>query len=411
MYFTTTKSIKGTIKHRYSDFIVQELPLYGTVCRVLPEGVSEEYSIPENSDQRQFLHCTMHKINVDVQSAIKSIALCLKCGKSRIGFAGLKDKRGVTSQRISLFDPNLDLLRKFNYKQIKLFDFSWENEKIELGNLKGNSFTIIIRDINLEEKEIRNILSEFAMQTHFEIPNYFGEQRFGGIRQVTHLVGKLFFENKTKEAVLLYLGKQHSKESAEIQEARELASKERYLEAFKKFKGREFRYERAILNSLIKDPNDFVKAFQQLPKNLMILFPHAYQSYLFNKYLDMRKEKLGKDFFKVQKGDKLDSEGNILGPLFGFDYEFSEGFLGEIEKQILKEENIELAQFKVGGFPQMSVQGSYRPIKLDIFDFKLVEIGNDEFFENRLYAKISFNLTKNSYATVVLNELMKNNTE
>ena len=407
MYFTTTKPLKGTIKHRYTDFVVQELLLNGEKCRVLSEGISEEIIIPENRDTKQYLHCTMQKVNIDVQNAIKSIALNQKFGKTRIGFAGLKDKRGVTCKRISIFEPNLEQLKKFKYNQIKLFDLLWDNNKIELGDLKGNAFTVIIRDIDLNESEIKDILDKFAKQILLGVPNYFGEQRFGGVRQVTHQVGKLFFQDKLKEAVLLYLGKTNEKENEDTKEARTLAANEKYLDAFKKFKGNEFRYERAILNSLIKEPNDFVKAFQQLPHNLMILFPHAYQSYLFNKYLDLRKEKLGKEFFKVQKGDKLDSEGNILGPIFGNDFKFSEGFSGEIEKQILKDEGFELSQFKVKRFQQMSVQGSSRLIKLDVLDFKLLEIGNDEFHEGKKLVKISFSLTKNSYATVVLNELMK----
>ena len=115
-----------------------------------------------------------------------------------------------------------------------------------MGDLKGNEFTIIIRDIDLP-KEIENIFNEFVLETRNGIPNYFGEQRFGGIRQVTHKVGKLIFEGKLKDAILLYLGQTHDKESDEIKEARELAKLERYNEALK-FKGKEFRYERAILN-------------------------------------------------------------------------------------------------------------------------------------------------------------------
>jgi len=406
-YYTTTKPLKGTIKHRYTDFIVQEIALDGEKCRTLPEGVSEEINIPENLENKELLHCTMQKVNIDVQNAIKSLSLNQKCGKTRIGFAGLKDKRGVTSQRISIYQPNLEQLRKLNYRQIKLFDFVWQDSKIELGQLQGNAFTIIIRDIDLSKDEIKNILDKFHNEISDGIPNYFGEQRFGGIRQITHQVGKLLFQGKTKEALLLYLGKTNEKESAETKEARELASNEKYSEAFKKFKGNEFRYERAILSSLIKEPNDFVKAFQQLPKNLMILFPHAYQSYLFNKYLDLRQKTFG-NVLEKQKEDKLD-KGYIQGPLFGFDYQFSEGKLGSLEKEVLKEEGIELEQFKVNGFPQMSVQGMYRNISLQVNNFVVLDIFDDEYHEGKKAVKLSFDLTKNSYATVVLNELMKNN--
>lgn len=407
MHFTTSKPLGGKIKHRYSDFIVQEVCQNKEVCRTLPEGQTEEIVIPENIANKQFLHCTLLKTNNDVQAAMKSLALKMQCGKSRIGFAGLKDKRGVTSQRISFFEPDVEKLKTYKNNMIKLFDFSWQDEKIDLGNLQGNKFTITIRNIDKDEKEIESILKDFAKEIFEGIPNYFGEQRFGGIRKVTHEVGKLFIFGKIKDAVLLYLTKISEKEADEIKEARGLILEGQYKEASKKFYGRDFRYERAILNALIKEPNDFLKAFQQLPKNLMILFPHAYQSSLFNKYLELRYKELGKDFFKAQKGDSVNDEKEVLGSLFGFESSFSEGLSGKIEKKILEDEGVTFDMFKVQNFPQMSVSGEKRPIKLNIFDFEVLEVGKDEFFEDKHFAKISFALPKNSYATVVLEELMK----
>ena len=75
------------MKHRYSDFIVQEISFDNKVCRHLSEGVFEDINILENVDNKQFLHFTLQKTNFDVQNVIKSLALNQKCGKNRIGFA------------------------------------------------------------------------------------------------------------------------------------------------------------------------------------------------------------------------------------------------------------------------------------------------------------------------------------
>lgn len=409
-YYTTTLALKGTMKHRYTDFVVQEIFENGVICRTFPEGVSEEVVIPENPYNKQFLHCTMQKVNVDVQYAIKSLALNQKFGKTRFGFAGLKDKRGITSQRISIYEPNIEQLKKFNYKQIKLFDFSWEDAQINIGDLKGNVFNIVIRDLDFSKEELQNIFDKFKLETLNGIPNYFGDQRFGGIRQITHQVGKLLFQNKTKEAVLLYLSKTNDKEDENTCEARILAGQEKYLEAFKKLRGREFRYERAILNALIKEPNNFVNAFKQLPKNLVILFPHAYQSYLFNKYLDLRIQKLGTNYLNKFIDDKIENN-EIMGPIFGYEYQLSKGENGALENEILKAEDMTLEGFKVSSFPEISVQGMTRQINLRINDLQLLSIEDDEYFLGKRALRMSFSLTKNSYATVVLNELMKNSIE
>ena len=136
----------------------------------------------------------------------------------------------------------------------------------------------------------------------------------------------------------------------------------------------------------------------------MILFPHAYQSYLYNKYLDLR---IKKGLFNTKLEDDVIENNEIQGPLFGFEFVISNGKNGELQKQILASENISLEQFKVKNFPQMSVQGSYRNMLLKIDNLKLLEINDDEFFLGKNCLKISFSLTKNSYATTVLNELMK----
>lgn len=406
-YFTSSIALKGKIKHRYSDFIVQEVSLDGEINRILPENQQEEIQIPENKENKDFLHCTLQKTNTDLQNAIKRLCLNLQCGKSRIGFAGLKDKRAITSQRISIYQPNVSLLQKFNQNMVKIFDFSWQDKKIDLGDLQENRFTITIRNVNKEENEIKKIIEQFQKEIKNGIPNAFGEQRFGGIRQITHKVGKLFLQERFKEAVLLYLAYCHGEEDDQTKEARTLAGEEKYKESFKKFKGNNFRYERAILNALIKSPNDFVGAFQQMPKNLLILFTHAYQSYLFNIYLEKRYEKFGKNMFEEQKGDITDEKGNVLGPLFGFDFEFAQGESEEIEKEILESEKISLEAFRSKSFPQLGARGGRRQIKLEVKNIISLEMGKDEFFEGSNYLKISFSLTKASYATVVLEELMK----
>ncbi len=407
VYFTSTSPLGGKIKHRYSDFVVQEVSLDGEISRILLENQQEEIQIPENKENKQFLHCTLQKTNTDLQNAIKRLCLNLQCGKSRIGFAGLKDKRAVTSQKISMYQPDGSLLQNFHQNMVKIFDFSWQDKKIDLGDLLENKFAITIRNVNKDEEEIRKIVEQFQKEIEGGIPNAFGEQRFGGIRQITHKVGKLFLQERFKEAVLLYLAYCHGEEDEQTKEARTLAGEEKYKDAFKKFQGNNFRYERAILNALIKNPNDFVGAFQQMPKNLLILFTHAYQSYLFNIYLEKRFEKFGKKMFEKQKGDVVDENGNVMGPLFGFDFEFVSGVLGEIEKEILESEKISLEAFRSKSFPQLGACGGRRQIKLEVKDFKLLEIGKDEFFENANYVKISFSLTKASYATVVLDELIK----
>ncbi len=412
MYFTNSEALGGKLKYRYWDFIVQEVYLENDEKKISElvdfETLQKEYTkIPDNKDNLDFLYFDMQKINQDLQNVIKSLALTMRCGKSRFGNAGLKDKRAVTSQRLSIYQPDLELLKKFGRSSIKLHNFRWHENKLDIGDLIGNKFIIIIRDVNKTDDEIKQIIDEFKTQVSNGIPNKFGEQRFGGIRDVTHEVGKLFVEGKTKEAVLHYLTKTVDAESEQVKEARQLVLDGKYKEALKKFPRDGYRYELAILDKLSKLENDFNGAWMQLPKAITYLFTHAYQSYLFNKYLDLRITEFGKKALDPQDGDILDEDGNVLGPLFGYDFKLAEGKIGELEKRILDEDSLTLDLFKIKNFPQMSVSGTRRAIKLNVYDLELIEISDDEFFENAKSVKLSFCLDKANYATTVLEELLK----
>ncbi|MBN2067930.1 MAG: tRNA pseudouridine(13) synthase TruD [Candidatus Diapherotrites archaeon] len=407
-YSTSCKGIGGQIKRRYTDFVVEEILPDGRVCsakRFLEQGTHEfePLEIPENRGEEQ-LHLHMEKINRDVNFCIRGIARFLQCSNRRIGYAGMKDKRAVTCQRVSIFKPNLERLQEFSSQGIQLRNAEWSNERIELGMLKGNSFTIIVRDISLNEKELGKRIGECFKEMESGIANYFGEQRFGGIRGITHIVGREFIRGNMKQGVMLYLTHSDEREEEEIRQARErLAETNNFSEASRLFPVK-FRYERAIIHHLCKYPNDFVGAFGKLPKQLRYLFTHAYQSYLFNRVIDERlRQGIG---LKRVKGDIL-IENRPTAPLFGFESALAKGKAGEIEEKVLQEEGLQLQQFKVKQMPELSSKGARKSILLVPENMRLLNVSKDEFYEGMLAATVSFSLEKGNYATTVLRELMK----
>lgn len=413
LYSTKTLGIGGQIKRRYSDFVVEEIEFDNYVCEVKWfnrndfTAMPETLAVAQTPDERTHthLHLELEKINKDLNFAISLISRAMQSSRTRIGYAGLKDKRGITCQKISIFRPNLQLLERFHARGIVLRNPEWKTGRIEIGNLKGNRFTVIIRDISLEESELRKrIESCFVEMKENGVANYFGEQRFGGIREITHVVGKEFVKGNFEKAIMSYLTSTNEKEPEDIRTAREnLAKSLDFAQATKDFPI-DYRYERAIIHHLCKNPKDFVGAFAKLAKPLRYLFTHAYQSYLFNRIINKRIESgIG---LKATKDDLLEN-GLPTAPLFGYESEFSKGKMGEIEKQILEEEGIKLEQFKITQMAELSVKGQKKEIVLFPENLKLLEIGKDEFYEGKLYAKISFDLSKGNYATTVLRELTK----
>jgi len=411
-YSTNTKGIKGRIKERIKDFKVIEVDEQGKDCGLwLNEENLEQHKeleIPENSNEFKYLNLEMQKFNLDVNEVIRRIARFNMTSKKRITYAGVKDKRAVTSQKICFFKPETKRLKEFKSKFIKLDKAEWKKEKLRIGMLKGNKFEITIRQIELDKPETEKRIKSCFKEMEKGIANYFGEQRFGGVRKVTNLVGKEFIKGNPEKAVMTYLTHTNESEEEEIRNARKNLEKTKdYEKALKEFPLK-FRYERAILNELNSDKGktekDFVKAFRVLPKALRYMFVHSYQSFLFNKIINERiKQGIG---LKETEGDVL-IDGFPSGVLLGFESEFAKGKPGEIEKKVLEEEGIELKDFYVKEIKEMSSKGARKSIVLFPEKLELKEITEDEFNEGKLKASISFYLSKGNYATTVLKEIMK----
>jgi tRNA pseudouridine13 synthase len=94
-----------------------------------------------------------------------------------IGYAGLKDKNATTTQYISIPANKSREYKRINTKLIQVEKTYYHNEKLKIGGLIGNRFTITLKDVTPEMLPlIYQTLSQ--IQKH-GMPNYFGYQRFG----------------------------------------------------------------------------------------------------------------------------------------------------------------------------------------------------------------------------------------
>ncbi|MDD4128783.1 MAG: tRNA pseudouridine(13) synthase TruD [Candidatus ainarchaeum sp.] len=412
-FFTKTPALKGIVKQRYADFMVEEILIDGTVCKIKRfntpfeerEAITEMI-IPPRTDE-EYLLLEMEKINYDTNTALAFLARGLNISKKRMGYAGLKDKRAITCQQISFYLPNEELIKKFGVKGIELRNPKWSKKRTELGDLAGNEFTITIRGIEQSEEEITKIIKEFSIELEKGVPNFFGNQRFGGKRMITHRVGKLMLKNKFEEAVMLYLTETYAEEKIELKNARiNLAKTRDFKQALKEFPQKDARTEKAMLNHLIKNPTDFNGAFSVLPKKMRYLFTHAIQSDIYNKILQKRMEKYKDKALEPIEGDVL-IEGVPAIILPGYESTFASEEAGEIEKEVMKKENLSFEDFKTEQMSELSSKGDRKPILLKPRDFKLIKIFDDEYNEGKKAITIKFFLTKGNYATTILKELLK----
>ncbi len=424
MFYTKTPGIGGRIKQRIEDFAVEEIPLRNEQQKRNADNITNHFAgtlitsslrkrFISRSDDGNPIHTDeciifwLEKFNWDTNQILKLIAKKLHVSADRLKIAGTKDKRALTRQRVSLWDPDKELeekLRAVRIKDIKIYKIS-RGEKLKLGGLQGNRFAITIRDIGLSENEIKERIEKIFEELQKGIPNIFGPQRFGETRPVTSAVGKEMLRNDFEKAVRIYLADYFESEPEDAKKARRFLSENWNIIGFKKsletFPYR-LKNERSMLGYLCGYPKDFAGALRRLPKRLRKMFLNAYQSEIWNGAAE-------EYFLAAEKDEKKKELKNIKIPLVGYDTELDEEDM--IHKKIitmLKKDKIKLSDFAMKGMPEMRCNGGERKLLLFPKDMKLIKIIDDEFNSGKKAAQISFFLPAGSYATVVLKEIMKN---
>jgi len=418
LYTTKTPGIGGKLRQQTEDFGVIEITNR-------EEGTEGKYLIVE-----------LTKRNWETHHLIRDLTRILRISQKRIGFAGTKDKRAVTTQKISIYDVDEEEVQNIHLKDTELKILGRSNKGLELGNLIGNEFIITVRDIDTDKNELESRLSQTtaSIKEQGGVPNFFGIQRFGALRPITHVVGESIVRNDIEKAALAYIAASYPDEPEDTQQVRDRVFETRnYIEGLKEYP-LQLRYERAMMHHLVSSPEDYAGSFETLPANIRKMFVHAYQSYIYNtiicarikKGLPLNRAVVGDIVcFKNKAGlpdnsrnervteDNIDGMNNLVrrnrafvtAPLIGHSSELASGVPGEIEREAIEELNVPIEGFKVPSMEELSSKGLRREILLSA-DPKYT-IGEDELNEGKFKVTLDFSLPKGSYATTILREYMK----
>ncbi|MEM4704538.1 MAG: tRNA pseudouridine(13) synthase TruD [Candidatus Bathyarchaeia archaeon] len=440
VYATPSPGIGGAIRRYAEDFVVEEVLVDGSHASTKQPVVSDGQSVLGSSLEKKdrYLLCVLVKQNWDTFSAIKTVAEKLGISQNRIQIAGIKDAKALTAQHVTIEGISVSEAEKIRFKDLQLYPVGYVRQELSAYYLLGNSFHITISLVNCPETTMKKRVLHVAgeLEQLGGVPNFFGHQRFGTTRPITHLVGKELVKGNFRKAVMLFLAKpsvhEHPASRKAREELRATLDFERALRDFPK----QLRYERLMLKHLVANPKDFVGAFRRLPKKLQELFPQAYQSYLFNRFLSRRLSR-GLSLNKTEIGDyvvSVDKTGlplpvtnrkvtmnnktevnsalqtgkmRLAIPLVGFKQRLSEGVQGEIERQVLNEEKVQTKNFKIENLPELSLRGGLRTTTVQLSNFALEEASRDPTEPSKRLVKISFTLPRGAYATIVLREVMK----
>ncbi len=273
---------------------------------------------------------------------VKMISEFLRMPLKDIGFAGSKDKNAVTSQAISIKNCNPGRMKSFVREGISLEFLGAGKDPISLGDLKGNMFEIVVRNIKEKPRGKKFFV------------NYFGEQRFSSNNKE---IGKAIIKKDFKRA-------------AELSGHR---SADSYLKS---------------------RPNDHIGALATIPLKLRMMYVHAYQSYIWNK--------TSSEYVKI-KGE-INEAKEI--PIVGFGTEYEDKDVEKIIRGILKEEGVSEREFIISSMKELSQEGDMRRLYVEIERLDIGELEDDELNEGMKKCLVKFFLKKGCYATEAIKKLM-----
>lgn len=364
---STTKNQPYLLKHVPQDFIVKEIPL-PPARTPLEEG--------------SHLLAELTKENKETEDVLAELAKQLRLPRKAIGIAGLKDKRAITTQYITI--RGVTTLPPLTIPGVTITPQGFLNKPLTLGDLAGNAFSITLRNLD----------KPLTFTPPAYLVNYFDEQRFSHLNA---RIGRSLIRKEWQEACELIMRNNP-------------------------------RYRSALHRRLQASPKDYTGALSILPKQVLRIFLHAYPSYLFNeltaRYLQKKGFRLHEDPYslgtllfpqhilaKNSSGDhkKVRELANVLLPLPGFDLASLREKIPlqaqTLLDELLAEEGISPRDFIIPQLANLSIEGSLRSILAPVTSFSQEPSQPDPYFSGTFAKKISFTLPKGSYATMLIRQL------
>ena len=441
-YVSDADGIGGQLRTDPEDFRVEEIEQFDPEPTEADPGAYPEI----------LLRATLREWDTNDFAARVSDAVGVS--RERVAWAGTKDKHAVTTQLFTVRDVDPEAVDALDVQGAAIEVLGRTGRSISFGDLHGNRFEIRVRaaDPAAADRavETTEALREFVDSVDngdggddgdtghtVGVPNWFGQQRFGSQRPVTHEVGLDIVRGEWREAVLSYVANPFETERETTRSAREFIAEQAAsddpdwqacLDEIPGYLG----YERSMLHRLVEDgaetPADFRNALEAVPWNLQRLFINAAQSYVFNRILSERlrhglpfdrpvegdvccfADREAPDGLYAPDTDRLQevsgkrvnvmerhcSRGRafVTAPLVGTETDLAAGEPGEIEREILEELDLAPGDFDLPG--NFESTGTRRAI--------LVRTDLDVDTED---LRFEFALPSGSYATALMREFIK----
>ncbi|KAH7321647.1 pseudouridine synthase [Rhexocercosporidium sp. MPI-PUGE-AT-0058] len=300
----------------------------------------------------EYLHFSVYKENKDTMEVVSFLASRLRVKNRDFNFAGTKDRRAVTVQRVSIKRQREEDLARLNHQlhsNSRIGNFEYSMHPLVLGELRGNQFHITLRDCHFGDDagldaEARMVLGQKVvgeavkhLQQHGFL-NYFGLQRFGTFGIGTDEIGLKILQGNFKGAVdaILTFNEESLKDSSAKGDRASKDDRERAMaiQAFRSGRSshevlsqlpKKFSAEASVIRYLTQrnGKDDFSGAISSIHRNLRTMYVHAYQSLVWNFVASERWSRYGSNVIEgdlvlvssttaTEVKDEVDESGEVV---------------------------------------------------------------------------------------------------
>ncbi len=393
-------TVPGRIKSDYTDFRVEEVPLYPL------------------DDAGTHLFFLVEKRGLTTARAVQELARALGVTRREIGYAGQKDARAVTRQWFSVEHITPETLSRIEHPRLSVLESRRHGNKLRLGHLRGNRFVIRVREtMTSRAAEAAAALTELQLRG---VPNYFGPQRYG-VRGDNWRIGHALLRDDFAGALQALLGAPHEADPDALRAAREAFEAGDYERARRAWPDA-FQAERHALRVLLETGGNARRTLAAIDRRARDFFVSAYQSRVFDAVVAARlaaglDQLLAGEYayrhashnvFRIEDAAREQPRADALeispaGPLIGPRLSPARGLAAELEA----------AAFAACGADEGLLShallrglGSRRPLRFPIEEAG-VSTGADERGE---FMELRFFLPRGCYATTLLREIFDEHT-
>jgi tRNA pseudouridine13 synthase len=152
-------------------------PIPGRFATFLEDFEVEEVPAYEPSGEGEHVFVFLEKRDLTTPEAVARVCRAIGADRRTVGWAGMKDRKGVTRQWISVWGVTPEAVLACQLDGIRLLRAARHNHKLRTGHLRGNRFVLRLREVATDRMDD---LAQVLRKTERRgFPNYFGMQRFG----------------------------------------------------------------------------------------------------------------------------------------------------------------------------------------------------------------------------------------